>query len=68
MYNLVKKAVEFEMSSDAFTETFNSLIENESVIVSTIVNVYHYQKKIFGILKLKRKISRNNFINLKMTF
>ena len=33
-----------------------------------IVNVYHSQKKIFRKLKLKRKISRNSFINLKMTF
>ena len=34
MYNLVKKSVEFEISSGVFTET-NSLIENESVIVNT---------------------------------
>ena len=38
MYNLVKESVEFEISSDVFTETLNSLIENESVIVSTLTN------------------------------
>ena len=32
MYNLVKESVEFEISSDVFTEILNSLIENESVI------------------------------------
>ena len=38
VYNLVKESVEFEMSSDVFTETLNSLIENESVIVSIFRN------------------------------
>ena len=38
MYNLVKESVEFEISSDVFTETLNSLIENESVIVNTFRN------------------------------
>ena len=30
--NLVKESVEFKISSKVFTETLNSLIENESVI------------------------------------
>ena len=34
----MKESVEFEISSDVFTETLNSLIENESVIVSTLTN------------------------------
>ena len=38
VYNLVKESVEFEISSDVFTETLNSLIENESVIVNTFRN------------------------------
>ena len=38
MYNLVKESVEFEISSNVFTETLNSLIENESVIVITFKN------------------------------
>ena len=38
MYNLVKESVEFEISSDVFTQTLNSLIENESVIVNTFRN------------------------------
>ena len=29
MYNLVKQSVEFEISSDVFTETLTFLIENE---------------------------------------
>ena len=38
VYNLVKESVEFEISSNVFTETLNSLIENESVIVITFKN------------------------------
>ena len=38
VYNLVKESVEFEISSDVFTETLNYLIENESVIVNTFRN------------------------------
>ena len=34
----MKEPVEFEISSDVFTETLNSLIENESVIVNTFRN------------------------------
>ena len=34
----MKESVEFEISSDVFTETLNSLIENESVIVNTFRN------------------------------
>ena len=38
MYNLVKESVEFEISSEVFIETLNSLIENESVIVNAFRN------------------------------
>ena len=38
VYNLVKESVEFEISSEVFTETLNSFIENESVIVNTFRN------------------------------
>ena len=38
MYNLVKESVEFKISSEIFTETLNSLIENKSVIVNTFKN------------------------------
>ena len=34
----MKESIELEKSSDVFTETLNSLIENESVIVSTFRN------------------------------
>ena len=35
VYNSVKESVEFEISSEVFTETLNSLSESESVIVNT---------------------------------
>ena len=35
VYNLVKEPVEFEIYSDVFTETLNSLIENEPVTINT---------------------------------
>ena len=38
VYNLVKESVELKISSEVFTETLNSLIENESVIVNTFRN------------------------------
>ena len=38
MYNLEKESVEFKISSEVFTKTLNSLLENESVIVSTFRN------------------------------
>ena len=38
VYNLVKESVEFEISSDVFSETLDFLIENESAIVSTFRN------------------------------
>ena len=38
MHNLVKESVKFEISLKVFTETLNSLIENESVIVSKFRN------------------------------
>ena len=38
MCNLVKESVEFKRSSEVFTETLNSLIENKSAIVNTFWN------------------------------
>ena len=38
VYNLVKESVEYEISSDLFTETLNSLIKNQSLIVNTFRN------------------------------
>ena len=38
MYNLVKKSIEFKISSEVFTETLYYLIENKSVIVNTFRN------------------------------
>ena len=38
VYNLLKESVEFEISSEVFTEIVNSLIENKSVTVNTFRN------------------------------
>ena len=38
VYNLVKKSIEFKISSEVFTETLYYLIENKSVIVNTFRN------------------------------
>ena len=38
MYNLVKEFVKFGISSEVFTDTLNSLTENESVIVNIFRN------------------------------
>ena len=37
-YQLVKKSVEFEISSDVFTETLNSLVKNDLYIVNIFKN------------------------------
>ena len=72
VFNLVKESLEFEISSDVFTPLKHYILSFKmnqlSSIHLKIVNVYHYQKQIFRKLQLKRKISRNNFINLKLTF
>ena len=60
VYNLVKKSVEFKISSEVFTETLiNFLIKMNQLwsIHFEIVNVYHYQMKVFRKSKLKRKTS-----------
>ena len=65
-----ERAVEFEISSGVFTETLNSLIENELVIVNTFRNreCISLPKENFQEIETERKISQNNFINLKMAF
>ena len=68
VHNVVKESVEFEISSEVFTEIINYLIEKKSVIVNTFRNHISLPKGIFRKFKLKRKISKNNFINLRMTF
>ena len=70
VYHLVKESVKFEISSDFFTETLNSLIENESVIVTTFRNCecISLPKENFQKIEIEKKDIANNFINLKMTF
>ena len=69
VYNLVKESVEFEISSEVFTETLSSLIYKESVIVTTFRNreCASLPKENFQEIETERKISWNNFIKLKMT-
>ena len=70
VYHLVKESVEFEISLEVFTETLNSLIGKESVIVNTFRNrdFASLTKENFQEIQTERKISSNNFIKLKMTF
>ena len=70
VYHLVKESVEFEISLGVFTETLNSLIGKESVIVNTFLNrdCASLTKENFQEIQTERKISWNNFIKLKMTF
>ena len=70
VYHLVKESVEFEISLGVFTETLNSLIGKESVVVNTFRNrdCASLTKENFQEIQTERKISWNNFIKLKMTF
>ena len=68
--NLVKESVEFEISSDVFTETLNSLIENESVIVNTFRNreCISLPKENFQEIETKNKDITEQFHQFKNDF
>ena len=68
MYDLVKKSIEFKIFSEVFTETLNSLTENESIIVITFRNRECISLPNENFQELETEKSRSNFINLKMTF
>ena len=70
VHHLVKESVEFEISLGVFTETLNSLIGKEAVVVNTFRNrdCASLTKENFQEIQTERKISWNNFIKLKMTF
>ena len=70
MYNLVKESVEFEISSDVFTETLNSLIENESVIVNTFRNreCISLPKENFQEIKTEKEDITEQFHQFKNDF
>ena len=70
VYNLVKESVEFEISSDVFTETLNSLIENESVIVNTFRNCecISLPKENFQKIEIEKKDIAEQFHQSKNDF
>ena len=69
MYNLVKESVEFEISSDVFTEILNSLIENESVIyLFRNRECISLPKKNFQEIETEKEDITEQFHQFKMTF
>ena len=70
MYNLVKESVEFEISSDVFTEILISLIENESVIVNTFRDreCISLPKENFQEIETKNKDITEQFHQFKNDF
>ena len=68
VYDLVKKSIEFKIFSEVFTETLNSLTENESIIVITFRNRECISLPNENFQEHETEKSRSNFINLKMTF
>ena len=71
MYNLVKEFVKFGISSEVFTDTLNSLIENESVIVNTFRNengeLINGKSKTAEVLNEFSRIKNSGYENLKGT-
>ena len=70
MYNLVKESVEFEISSEVFTETLNSLFENESVIVNTFRNreCISLPKENFQEIEVEKEDISEQFYQFKNDF
>ena len=70
VYNLVTESVEFEISSDVFTETLNYLIENESVIVNTFRNreCISLPKENFQEIETEKEVITNQFNQFKNDF
>ena len=70
VYDLEQESVEFKISSELFSETLNSLIENESVTDNAFRNreCISLPKENFQETETEKQISRNNFISFKMTF
>ena len=56
----MKESVEFEISSEVFIETLNSLIENESVLVNTFRNRQYISipKENFQEIKTEKEDGR----------
>ena len=58
VHNVVKESVEFEISSEVFTEIINYLIEKKSVIVNTFRNHISLPKGIFRKFNWKGRYQR----------
>ena len=67
LYNLVKESVEFEVSSEVFTETLNFLIENKSVVANTFRNreCISLTKKFFQEIQSEKKNITEQFHQIK---
>ena len=70
MHNLVKESVEFKISSEVFTETLNSLIKNESVIVNKFRNreCISLLKENFQEIGTEKKNIKEQFHHFKRDF
>ena len=66
----MKMSVEFEISPEVFTETLNSLIENESVIANTFRNreCILLPKENFQDIKTKKEDIMEQFNQFKNDF
>ena len=67
LYNLVKESVEFEVSSEVFTETLIFLIENKSVVANTFRNreCISLTKKFFQEIQTEKKHITKQFYQIK---
>ena len=70
MCNSAKESVVFKISSDVFTETLNSLIENESVIANTFRNreCISLPKENFQEIETEKEDITEQFHQLKNDF
>ena len=70
MHNLVKESVEFKISSEVFTETLNSLIKIESVIVNKFRNreCISLPKENFQEIGTEKKDIKEQFHQFKKDF
>ena len=66
----MKESVEFEISSEVFTETLNSLIENESIIVNIfrICECISLPKEYFPEIDAEKRDTTEQFHQFKNDF
>ena len=68
VHNLVKESVEFEISSEVFTEIINYLIEKKSVIVNTFRNHISLPKGNFQEIQTENEDIKEQFHQFKNDF